>query len=420
MTTLLNQLQTDALRSIGDSALVLFAMVMIDRNFPGRVTKPEELLPYLHPTYKDVRKLRTQLEALSASNRLAKSGAGYILLEGGRALVLSMAPEIPANASESYKAADALVILPVSESDKVLAQSPEFSSGTLEKAQDFDARALRALKKEEEELTQFKNQESTSSISAQNARTDDELEIAPGVTTRRILLATSMLEGFNDGVFLEGIHCATIHPRMALGWIAQAYDQRNKLSNPVGLVYNRLRDTEQPKPRAKYYEGWESYLPTEFLQVVGLVALICSACGETFETVEEFEAHDLYTMKCDVCGARFHKVEALEEHQKTHEKQVPTYERLDAETRGARAWEMVRGELERDMPKAAFETWLRDVVAVKFEGGIMTLVTRNGYARDWLETRMTDKIRAMFKTYLHEDIAVLFVIGSVEDDDASE
>ena len=423
MTTLLSQQQTDALRSIGDSALVLFAMVMIDRNYPGRVTKPEELLPYLHPTYKDLRKLRTQLDALSASNRLAKNGAGYVLLEGGRALVLSMAPAQTAPAiaplSESDKNDLTVIMSDASESDKLLAQSPDFSSGTLDQAQEFDARALRALKKEEEESTQIKKNNSTSTDFAKNARTTDPnqtgIEIADGVDTRRVLLATSMLEGFSEGVFLEGIDCDAIHPRMALGWIAQAYDQRETLSNPAGLVYKRLRDQGQPKPRAKYYEGWESYLPEAYLQNIGLMALICTACGETFETLEAFKEHDLYTMKCEQCGARFHKFETLEEHIQTHTPQVPTFERLSAETRGGRAWNTVREELRRDMPKASFETWVRDVEAVRFEASTLTLVVRNAYACDWLNDRLKAKIEAMLKTFMHEAVAVEFVVGVVEE-----
>ena len=91
MTTLLTNKQADALRSIGDSAMVLFALWMIDQNYPGRMTKPRELLPYLYPIIKDLRKLETQLNALCASGRIAQTTAGYVLIEGGKALLLGMA-----------------------------------------------------------------------------------------------------------------------------------------------------------------------------------------------------------------------------------------------------------------------------------------------------------------------------------------
>lgn len=404
MTTILTQAQTDALRSIGDGALVLFAMVLVDSNFPGRATKPEELLPYLHPTYKDVRKLRTQMEALSASNRLAKKGTGYVLLEGGRALVLSMAPAL-------------------SESTETLALSPESTSGTVLEAQtvevDGAARKLRALKKEEEEILRIKSHESTSSdLSTQNVRA---LEIAPGVTTERILLATSSLEGFGEGVFLHGLDHANIHPRMALGWIAQAYTERGRLESPAGLVYSRLKDAKEPKPRVKYYEGWESFLPDEFLQVIGLLELTCRACDQTFETVEAFKEHQAFTMKCEMgCGASFHRMEDLEAHHATHTPAVDMYTLLDDGSRGAKAWQMVKAELAVDIPKASFDTWVKDADAVGFEAGQLMVCVRNAYARDWLADRLTAKIETMLKNFTHETIKVRFVVGVVDVEEAHD
>lgn len=407
MTTLLTQTQTDALRSIGDSALVLFAMAMIDGNYPGRATKPEELLPYLHPTYKDKRKLTTQLDALSASGRLAKQGAGYVLLEGGRALVLSMSSG--------------------SEPTNALAQSPVLAAGTQAQALvldvdsvDFEAerpaRALRALKKEEEESLILKDRESSSSDSAQNARTD-AVEIAPGVTTERILLASSSLEDFGEGVFLQGLDLAAIHPRMALGWLAQAYTERSRLGSPAGLVYSRLRNPNTPKPRPKFYEGWESFLPDEFLRLIGWRAFCCSDCGETFESADDLHTHERMMMSCEYnCGARFHTMDALTAHHETHGPKVPQYTVLPADHRGAKAWQMVRATLMAEMPKASFETWVRDAEAVCLEGNTLSLVVRNAYVADWLASRLSAQIETLLKNFTHEDMTVLFVVGKIEEE----
>lgn len=407
MTTLLTREQTDALRSIGDGALVLFAMAMVDANYPGRITKPAELLPYLYPNYKDIRKLTTQLNALSASGRLAQNGSGYVLLEGGRALLLEMSGTLEYND---------------------LAQSPALAAGTLnDQALTVpqteagapkhvnSARAMRAqdltLKKEEEEELILKDQDgSSSSDSAQNA-----LEIAPGVTTQRILLATSMLDGFgDDGVFLHGIDVDVVPSWHALGWIAQAFDQRAKLGNPAGLVYSRLKDADQPKPRAKY-QHWENYLPDEFLQDIGWLVIQCDSCGVEFETREALEKHQELLYRCeDGCGARFHTREELHSHHETHRSKnpaVPMVMRLPADHRGSQAWELVLKELLVDLPRASFDTWVRDVTPTGFEGGVMTLAARNAYAMDWLNDRLTVKLEAMLKTFLHEEIRVQFVVG---------
>lgn len=432
MTTLLTQQQTDALRSIGDGALVLFAMSMVDSNYPGRITKPTELLPYLYPTYKDVRKITTQLNALSASGRLAQNGGGYVLLEGGRALLLEMSGNaLPEVVSEP------------------LAQSPALAAGTVIEAQaeeieelsgmkgEISARAMRAyemtLKKEEEENLILRETDSSSSKTAQNARSadpvadtpdpdadpvstsTDTLEIAPGVTTERILLATSTLEGFGeDGVFLHGLDLASIHPREALGWIAQAYHQRERLGSPSGLVYSRLRNDEQPKARTKYREGWESFLPEDYLRAIGWLSLTCE-CGEQFDSLVSFEAHKTMLMTCEYgCGARFHSRQALDEHHTTHEAKADTFTVLADTDRGARAWKMVRDGLALDLPKASFDTWVKDAQPVSFEENTLMIVVRNAYAADWLSSRLGDKVRAMLKTFTHEDIQVDFVVGTVE------
>ncbi len=409
MTTLLSQVQTDALRSIGDGALVLFAISMIDSNFPGRITKASELLPYLYPTYKDVRKLTTQLNALSASGRLAQNGNGYVLLEGGRALLLEMS----GNTLESLAQSPVLI----SAGTVIEAQAEDFSENS--------ARALRAqektLKKEEEESLNLKDTGSTTSKTAQNARSADTtvMEIAPGVTTARILGATPMLEDFGeDGVFLHGLDLDHIHPREALAWVAQAYSQRSKLDSPAGLVYSRLKDADQPQARAKYREGWESYLPEDYLMAIGLIRLECSVCHVEFSSVDELKAHESMMMVCEHgCGARFHTKEELDAHHISHEPKIKAFEALPSDHRGAKAWALVMTELQNSIPKANFETWVRDCVAVAFDENALKLVVRNQYVGDWLESRLGVKISAMLKNYLHEDIAVEFVVGKIKEEE---
>lgn len=426
MTTLLSQQQTDALRSIGDGALVLFAISMVDSNYPGRITKPSELLPYLYPTYKDTRKLTTQLNALSASGRLAQNGSGYVLLEGGRALLLEMSGNaLPETSSES------------------LAQSPALAAGTVIEAQvedledlgsikgEISARALRAhemtLKKEEEEELILKDTDSSTSKTAQNARNSQTpapdadtlaVEIAPGVTTARILIATSMLEDFgDDGVFLHGLDIDNIHPREALAWIAQAYTQRAKIRSPAGLVYSRLKDADQPKARSKYREGWESYLPEDFLREIGWLKLQCDVCHAEFSKLEDLKAHESMMMVCEFgCGVRVHTTEELDAHHKTHEPKVPAYLPLSPDHRGAKVWGLVMGDLSKDMPRASFETWVRDTTPTAFEGNVLTVVVRNAYACDWLDSRLGANINAMLKNYLHEPVTVSFVVGKIDEE----
>lgn len=273
----------------------------------------------------------------------------------------------------------------------------------------------RALKKEEEDSLILKDKESTSSDS--NAQNVCAIEIAPGVTTARVLEHSAMLEDFGEGVFLRGLPVETIHPRLALGWLAQAYTQRKTLERPAGLVYSRLKDIEEPRPQQKFYEGWESYLPDEYLMAIGLIKLQCAACHAEFTVLKDLKDHESMMMVCERgCGMRVHTAEELDAHHKLHEPQFSVFTPLSADDRGAKTWRLVMDELANTMPKASFDTWVKGCAPVAFDGHTLRIVVRNAYVRDWLESRIGVKIAAMLKTYVREPIVVEFVVGKIEEE----
>lgn len=393
----------------GDPAMVLILMYLL---YPTPVNADQLTFEFKWDSRKN--RAKTALEYLSSDGFTALvKGQGYVLTTPARRRIAELlAPTMMVDINAQALGGVAQALSPVS------AGTLAIDENIIDVAKDeselkMSTQNARALKKEEEEEELIiKNQEeSSTSDFAQNV-CNDEMEIAPGVTTKRVLLASSMLEGFGEGVFLHGIETAVIHPRMALGWLAQAYTERNKLGNPAGLVYARLRDAEQPKPRNKYYENWEEYLPDEFLQAVGLLELICTACKTKFATVEDFREHDTMMMKCESCGERFHDYALLEGHEKTHKSSVACYKAMDAESRGYKAWMLVRNELESEMPKASFETWVRDVFPAAFNENILTLAVRNAYACDWLVNRLADKVNAMLRKFLNNpDVSAVFVVG---------
>jgi chromosomal replication initiator protein len=73
-------------------------------------------------------------------------------------------------------------------------------------------------------------------------------------------------------------------------------------------------------------------------------------------------------------------------------------------------------ELQSDLPKASFETWVRDAVAISFDGQTLGIAVRNAYVCDWLKGRLETKIVAMLGNYLHKNIALDFVVGKIEDE----
>lgn len=285
------------------------------------------------------------------------------------------------------------------------------------------------LKKEEESinLKTIKDSSSDSERETQNVCLDVP-EFAPGVTVRRMLEHSSILFG-GEGVFISGLVVDVIQPHYALAWLAQAYDQRRRpeyekgLVEPAGLVYARLKDSERPKPRASYYADPESYLPDEYLMALGLLKHACEACKQEFDSAGELVTHQERMYRCEhLCGAKFHTPEELEAHHESHEKksavQVTVYPALEADHRGVRAWQLVKDELQADMPKASFETWMRDTHAVAYENKKLTVIARNAYAMDWLKSRLTDKVNAMLKTFTQEDIRVEFVVGQLAEEES--
>ncbi|MFK7801840.1 MAG: chromosomal replication initiator protein DnaA [Anaerolineae bacterium] len=56
------------------------------------------------------------------------------------------------------------------------------------------------------------------------------------------------------------------------------------------------------------------------------------------------------------------------------------------------AWKATLGELELQMTRATFNTWLKDAQLIRSEGCNYTIGVRNDYARDWLENRLQETI----------------------------
>ncbi|MBI5351709.1 MAG: hypothetical protein HZB50_03630 [Chloroflexi bacterium] len=75
------------------------------------------------------------------------------------------------------------------------------------------------------------------------------------------------------------------------------------------------------------------------------------------------------------------------------------------------AWQSVLGLLQMEMPRASFETWVRDTEVLSLDLGVMIVATRNEYARDWLESRLTDTVQRLLIGILHQSMSVQFVVG---------
>lgn len=80
------------------------------------------------------------------------------------------------------------------------------------------------------------------------------------------------------------------------------------------------------------------------------------------------------------------------------------------------AWQSVLGQLQMEMPRASYDTWVRDTRPVKYDDGLLTISVRNAYARDWLESRLANKISRLLISIMDSNVSVNFVVSQYDEE----
>lgn len=75
------------------------------------------------------------------------------------------------------------------------------------------------------------------------------------------------------------------------------------------------------------------------------------------------------------------------------------------------AWQAVLGQLEMDMAKATYDTWVRDAEFIDHTEDMYTIGVPNAYARDWLESRLTSTVTRLLTGMLNQSVDVEFVVS---------
>lgn len=78
------------------------------------------------------------------------------------------------------------------------------------------------------------------------------------------------------------------------------------------------------------------------------------------------------------------------------------------------AWQAALGQLQLDMPKASFDTWVRNADIVSFEDNVFIIGVPNAYARDWLESRLTSKIKRILCGIMNRTVSLRFIVWQTE------
>ncbi|MBN2388893.1 MAG: chromosomal replication initiator protein DnaA [Anaerolineales bacterium] len=77
-----------------------------------------------------------------------------------------------------------------------------------------------------------------------------------------------------------------------------------------------------------------------------------------------------------------------------------------------RAWQSVLGQLQMEMPKASYDTWVRDTNVVAYDDGMFTVGVRNAYARDWLDNRLSSTVNRLLAGIIDRNVDVHFVVSA--------
>jgi chromosomal replication initiator protein len=76
------------------------------------------------------------------------------------------------------------------------------------------------------------------------------------------------------------------------------------------------------------------------------------------------------------------------------------------------AWQATLGQLQMEMPKASFDTWVRNAEVVTNQGNTFIIGVHNAYARDWLESRLTSTVSHILSGIMDHPQSVRFVVSN--------
>ncbi len=387
MTTMLLPADEIAkIRALKGLAYVLAVMILLDRHYPGRGFRPDEvaLIAGL-----DKRTVGEQLKNLSVLDRVILSGSGYVLTQGGRAMFLAAAndEDLALSRGESPALSPAFVQALEAQALKIVDVTPEMSTVD-------DTHSARALVVEVNTLTLLsKNDSSTTYLEAQLAR---ELTVAQVFSKSHILFGESVLVRKD------------ITAGRALSVFAHVYSQKDSFEKPARVAYAMMRDNKEPREDF-IQEPWK-HLSAEYLEALNVIRYQCNLCQcEMFPTSEELSAHQQVT---HLTPAK-HYVED-EEPSVIHES---VYLPLANGRTPAQAWEATLAQLRMEMHRAPFETWARDTKAVRFDGRTLFIGARNSYICDWLESRLQSTVERLLVGILNQSVDVEFVVAEIGDTD---
>jgi len=76
----------------------------------------------------------------------------------------------------------------------------------------------------------------------------------------------------------------------------------------------------------------------------------------------------------------------------------------------AEIWQAALGELQLQMTRQTFNTWLKPTRAISREGNVLTVGVENGYVKEWLSNRLSATIQRTLASIVGSTVEVEFVV----------
>lgn len=372
------------LRSLKRTAIVLLLIFRLDPQPVGR-DDVADLLDI------DTKTSAKYLHDLSQHGLITRTGYrdGYVLTAGGRQMVLGMEAKTLPGESGNFPLSKNPALLesgnsPLSQ-NPVLCEGGNFPPSDANPSSKVEFFHLESGNSPLLETLVVK-EDIKSSISLDISTTRENQDGNFPLSLAQVLeIAPALFDG--HVVSIHGIEDAD--PQAALRWIAYAFRTRSKLDRPCGLIYRRLQKHAAPPDDA----GIDK-LPRTILAKLGLIEP--AAEGEDMGNDEINESTEL-PAPCPALDKR-HNGASLSPRE---------------------AWQSALKELQPEMARAQFDTWVRDTIPIAWQEdpskqeAILQVASRNPYGRDWLENKLTDLVAPLLCRMLDLTVTVRFVVARV-------
>lgn len=395
MTTLL--LPPDEVAKVrtlkGQVAYVLAVMILLDRHYPGRGFRPDEVALIAGM---DERTAAKQLKELSVLDRAILTGAGYVLTDGGRAMFLAPPADI-----------EALALSPAALATPNASQALSPELPTVEKA--LQAQALQTIDLEATDTLPAKPPyDNTHNVCALVVEVNTLTLLSKDTSTTTFLetqiareLKVPQVFGKSHILFGESVLVVrNVTVERALAVFAHVYSQKGSFQKPARVAFAMMRDNKEP--REDFAKDPWKHLPTDYLEALNVVRHQCNLCpgGEMFPTSETVNAH--------LQAAHPEPVEIVEDVTVPVATPAP-----DGNDRIAGAWDYVLGQVQKEMHRAPFETWVKGTKAVRLTGNTLYVSASNSATCEWLESRIQRTAERMLVGILCQAVTVKFIVAQL-------